>query len=475
MAAPVSNPTNEPATNFHHVIETPIPAEDYIQVYPDMDKVLKVNFLPPYLGWTEPHDSVLTAISRRFGINLAEALVHRPDPDRSTLSIQCKEIPDTIKNCQDSQIILGQRRHGIELSIDVQWMGSNTERVSIEGIPLGLPKNTIAKCISQALGDKLHGPVKLYRNKAHRQDEAVAILRAEREDIPHFLTISYLRQRQNGDTYYTTASMSLKMRGRRQVCRDCGQTGHHANAKSCKARLQAPKPVAAPRKVRTRISSDSDSTDASDDGQEDETSEPELSQKDPVHYYSDQTDYEKAKKKKQKAKDRKRREQKWNDEVRRKKFEEARKKVLDQMNRKPMKGSDDKEPIMQKKRDANFSGTNEEDMKRQRIEVEITTSTPLKVHPDVNEPRPNHSPISASDGDSGQAHGEGSGDDRDTTIGSLRIDINSPRSISEVEEELLASTQDLIPPGQKRMTEIDESSQASTGSINIPSTPYSLV
>ena len=156
------------------------------------------------------------------------------------------------------------------------------------------------------------------------------------------------------------------------------------------------------------------------------------------------------------------------------------------MNRRSAKKTDAREPIAQKKRDADFSGTTEEEedtTKRPRVESNITTSTPEKLQPEATEPRPEQSPISVSDdsGSSGQAQYGGSWDEREERMDfeSLKLDVKNPNEQSndeeEEEEEESFSTQQLIPPGQKRYTCINTSLEASSRSINIPEgTPFGL-
>ena len=236
----------------YHVVNDPVDADSWVQPAIEQEKTLKVSFDPPYLGWNEPHDTVVAFISTQLELDLSEALVYQTHLNGSAIFIETKDpIPEHVRSGMFGQLTLGQRQHTM-LKLDISYMGNPKIKVVLDNIPRRMPLEIVAKELQKAIRsetrtDLLREAPTVRRERHHRADQASAILNITEDAvpfIPHFITVGYAADTARGQQQ-RTSRITLRIRGRRQVCATCGKLGHFSGSKKCAVPL-APEEMGPP-------------------------------------------------------------------------------------------------------------------------------------------------------------------------------------------------------------------------------------
>ena len=240
----------------YHVVNDPVDADSWVQPAIEQEKTLKVSFDPPYLGWNEPHDTVVAFISTQLELDLSEALVYQTHLNGSAIFIETKDpIPEHVRSGMFGQLTLGQRQHTM-LKLDISYMGNPKIKVVLDNIPRRMPLEIVAKELQKAIRsetrtDLLREAPTVRRERHHRADQASAILNITEDAvpfIPHFITVGYAADTARGQQQ-RTSRITLRIRGRRQVCATCGKLGHFSGSKKCAGPL-APEEMGPPPPTR---------------------------------------------------------------------------------------------------------------------------------------------------------------------------------------------------------------------------------
>ena len=147
--APPTPPLDMDAARYH-VVNDPVDADSWVQPAIEQEKTLKVSFDPPYLGWNEPHDTVVAFISTQLELDLSEALVYQTHLNGSAIFIETKDpIPEHVRSGMFGQLTLGQRQHTM-LKLDISYMGNPKIKVVLDNIPRRMPLEIVAKELQKA-------------------------------------------------------------------------------------------------------------------------------------------------------------------------------------------------------------------------------------------------------------------------------------------------------------------------------------
>ena len=236
----------------HHVVNDPVDSDSWVQPAIEQEKTLKVSFDPPYLGWNEPHDTIVAFVASHIELDLSEALVYQTHLNGSALFIETKDpIPEHVRSGVYGQLTLGQRQHHM-LKLDITYMGNPKVKVQLDNIPRRMPLDVVAQELHKAIRSEtrtelLRDPPNVKRERYHRADQASAILNITEDAvpfIPHFITVAYTAHTVRGQQQ-RTSRITLRIRGRRQVCATCGKIGHFSGSKKCPG-PSAPEEMRAP-------------------------------------------------------------------------------------------------------------------------------------------------------------------------------------------------------------------------------------
>ena len=173
----------------YHVVNDPVDADSWVQPAIEQEKTLKVSFDPPYLGWNEPHDTVVAFISTQLELDLSEALVYQTHLNGSAIFIETKDpIPEHVRSGMFGQLTLGQRQHTM-LKLDISYMGNPKIKVVLDNIPRRMPLEIVAKELQKAIRsetrtDLLREAPTVRRERHHRADQASAILNITEDAVP---------------------------------------------------------------------------------------------------------------------------------------------------------------------------------------------------------------------------------------------------------------------------------------------------
>ena len=207
------------------------------------EKTIQVNFEPFYLGFNEPEDSVLTALAQRYNIDFSGVKTYKNQISGSILYIEVKDeacLPIEFITSYHQPISLGYRGNHIELKCIPLYLGNPRAKIVVEHIPREMPQKIFQAQIEAALGGNLTAPIKTYREKYQRQDQAVVIAPVAEDKIPHFVTMTYTAQTMRGVDQKRQSIITLRVKGRKTPCLSCGSLDHRFRHRTCPRRHDLP-------------------------------------------------------------------------------------------------------------------------------------------------------------------------------------------------------------------------------------------